>query len=212
MKPQDFDVRQRGQTPRQRRQAARRNRERIAAGDDHLPDFLVFGEIGEGRVERRVVEDPLRSRADAGAAKTEAAIDRADAGEFEQHAVGIAMDQSLDRLMGAIADRVGVFLGQEPQFVGARQELAADGIVWARDQAGDRFRQRDAVARRDLRQDGRIAGLNEPGRDQIVDASSKTLSLMPSPPAPRSPDRWFRHGSPASPAGRGPARCRSRAA
>ena len=59
MEPQDFDMIQRRQPRAEFGQPARRDGERIAAGDDHLPDLLMRGEIGEGGVERRVVEQAL---------------------------------------------------------------------------------------------------------------------------------------------------------
>ncbi len=65
------------------------------------------GDIGEGRIQRvgRQRAEPLRAHHLA--AEAEAAIDRADMHGLQQHPVGIAMDDALDRAVREIADRVG---------------------------------------------------------------------------------------------------------
>ena len=84
--------------------------EGIAAADDHLPDLGLGADIGE-----RVVEGLGRQRTGAGrtdrlAAEAEAAIDRADMDELQEHPVGVAVDQAGHDLMGAVADRIGALV------------------------------------------------------------------------------------------------------
>ena len=158
----------RAQAPGKVGEAARRNRERIAAGDDQFPNLLMRRQIGEGSIERGIVEHAGRSRADPRTAEAETAIDRADTGQFEQSAVGIAMDQALARLMDVVADRVDAFLRQKPQFGNLRQELPTDRIVGPLDQSGDAGRHGDAVMRRDLGQFRRLPGRGQAGRDQFL--------------------------------------------
>ena len=78
-------------------QAARRQDQRIAAGDDHLPDLGPARDIGERGLKRVGGERAEPLRPDHLAAEAEAAIDRADVDELQQHAVGIAVDDALDR-------------------------------------------------------------------------------------------------------------------
>ncbi len=168
MKAQDFYVFYALRPLRQRGEPARRNRQRIAARDDQFPDVLMRGEIGEGGVERVLVKQARSSGPDPRATKTEAAIDRADAGQLEQGAVGIAVDQPLRDLMGVVADGVGALLRQKAQFGGVGQELPADGVVAPLDQRRDGWRNGDAVERRDLGQRRRLSRFGKAGADQIV--------------------------------------------
>ena len=89
------------------REPARRQHQRIAAGQDHLPDFRVRADIIERRRVGLVRQRVLLAGSDHLAAEAEAAIDRADMNELEQHAVGIAMHDACDRRMRVIADRIG---------------------------------------------------------------------------------------------------------
>ena len=99
------------------RQPPRRQHQGIAAGQDHLPDFLVRADVVErGRI-GLVRQRAVLARSDHLAAEAEAAIDRADMNELEQHAIGIAMHDAGDRRMRVIADRIGVLARLRRQFV-----------------------------------------------------------------------------------------------
>src|SRR4029077_12053375 len=81
-----------------------REHERIAAGEDHLPDLGMRADIVE-----RGIELPSREPAfptNDLAAEAEAAVRGADVHRLEQHAVGIAVDDARDRAVGRIADRI----------------------------------------------------------------------------------------------------------
>jgi hypothetical protein len=146
----DLDVVDGRQPPAQVAQAARRQHQRVAAGDDHLPDLRVGGDVGEGGVQlfRRQVGQPLGP--DHLAAEAEPAIDRAGVGGFQQHAVGIAVDDPLDRAVGLVADRIAGLAGAFQQLGLAGHELAGDrvGFVGRIDQRRHVRGDRHGVARR----------------------------------------------------------------
>jgi hypothetical protein len=85
------------------------------------------------------------------AAKAKAAIDRADIDRLEQHAIGIAVHDALDRAMGAVADGIGHLLRADLELGRIRNELARDRVarVGRVDQAGDVSCQRQGIARGD---------------------------------------------------------------
>ncbi len=103
------------------------------------------------------------------AAKTEAAIHRADVNQFEQHPVGIAVHDACDRRIGVIADRIGIFAWPRQQFLGAWNELPRDRIVGivGVNQCGDIGRHRDRIARRDLFQIGKGRRRRQAVGDQL---------------------------------------------
>ena len=88
-----------GRSPRAGRDtaaAARRERQRIAAGEDDLEDLRVRRDIVERR-RRPPPESGALAEADRLAAKAEAAIDRAHREQLQQHAVGVAMHEAGQR-------------------------------------------------------------------------------------------------------------------
>ena len=93
-------------SPRRRR----RQRQRIAAGEDDFPDRRAGADIVERGVERLGRQRGRPARADRLAAEAEAAIDRADVQELQQDAIGIAMHDAGDGAVGGIADRIGALL------------------------------------------------------------------------------------------------------
>ena len=110
-------------------EAARRQHQGVAAGDDHLPDPRPGGYVGEGGVEGGGGKRLQPLRAYHLAAEAEAAVDCAGVGDLQQHPVGIAVDDPLDRAMGRIPDGIGVLDGVGVKFGGLRHELARDGVV-----------------------------------------------------------------------------------
>ena len=85
------------------------------------------------------------------AAEAEAAIDRADMDRLEQHAVGIAVHDALDRAVRIVADRVGHLLGPASSSAAIGHELARDRIarIGGIDELGDVGGQRQRIARGD---------------------------------------------------------------
>jgi hypothetical protein len=85
------------------------------------------------------------------ATEAKTAIDRADMDGLEQHAIGVAVYDALDRAVGAVTDRIGRLLGTDIELGRVGNELARNRVVWVGriDQAGDVVRQRQRVARRD---------------------------------------------------------------
>ena len=90
-------------------EAPRRRGERVAAGEDHLPDVVARSDVGECPIERLRRQRAGPARADRLAAEAEPAIDRTDADELEQHAVRVAMDEALAGRVRLVADRIGAF-------------------------------------------------------------------------------------------------------
>ena len=108
---------------------------------------VMRAHIVERRVELGRAED-ARAGTDPLAAKAEAAIDRADRDELDQHPVGIAMHQSPTGLMAS--SPIGSSLS-----AGSRMSSRASGTNWraigsagspGRDERGERRRQADRVA------------------------------------------------------------------
>ena len=59
------------------------------------------------------------------------AIDRADMDGLEQHAIGVAVHDALDRAVGTVTDRIGCLLGTDIELARVGNELARDRIVWS---------------------------------------------------------------------------------
>ena len=83
-------MRHRFKTADQRGQAARRQEERVAAGNNDLPNLGMLLDIGQGALEIGRGEQPL-ALPDLLAAEAEAAIDRADQNRLQQHPVRVAV-------------------------------------------------------------------------------------------------------------------------
>jgi hypothetical protein len=163
-KADDADMLRRIEGRDQLAEPARRHHQRIAAGQDHLPDLATLANVGERSLEL-VRRQRLAARADLLAAKAEAAIDRADmAAAFRQHAVGIAVDDALHRRARLVADRIGLSSsGRDLCLLRARHELAARsdrGRRCAIDQQRHLRRERD---RHRLRRLERAADRARPG-------------------------------------------------
>ena len=90
----DPDVINRGKIGHDLPDPPRRQHQRIAAGQDDFPNLLVVTDIGECVRVALVGERTVLARSNHLAAKTEAAIDRADMNQLEQHTVGIAVHDS----------------------------------------------------------------------------------------------------------------------
>jgi hypothetical protein len=141
------------------REPARREHQGIAAGDDDFPDGRRGPDVIEcGR--KLCLVEVFAAGPDHLAPEAEAAIHRAGMRRLQQDAVGIAVDDALDRREGIIADRVVALLRSAVEFPPVRQELAADRIggIARVDQFGHGRRNRDRIAR------GYLLELAEPGR------------------------------------------------
>src|SRR5258708_13103222 len=88
-----------------------------------LRDILV------GRIALVYRETARSARPDHLAAETEPAIDRAGMHELQQHPVRIAVDDTLDRTEGVIADWIRALMRLRCEFGRIRDELARDRIV-----------------------------------------------------------------------------------
>src|SRR5713226_8430228 len=103
-------------------EAARRQHEGIAAGEDDLPDLRPRAYVGECR-RQLGSRERLAARPHSLAAEAEAAIDWADMDRLEQHAVAMAVDDALDRRVRLVADRIGAFFRRGVELGRARHEL-----------------------------------------------------------------------------------------
>src|SRR5258708_19288259 len=108
-------------------EASRREHERIAAREDHLPDVIMRADIGDGGVELRAREGARASNRLA--AETEAAIGCADMDGLEQHPVRIAAHDALDGAMRVVPDRAGHLLRPALELGLVGNELARNGVM-----------------------------------------------------------------------------------
>ena len=112
----------------QRADAALGEHEGIAACQNDLPDGGCGANVVECGCQFGVGEVVAGIGSDHFAAETEAAVDRADAHDLQEHAVGVAVHEAGYRALGVIADRVGVFSSVGDEFGGAGNELAGDRV------------------------------------------------------------------------------------
>ena len=105
--------------------------------------------VERGRERRR--RQPSPPRPHHLAPEAEPAIDRAGIDDFEQHAVGIAVDDAFDRTERIVADRIAALLGLLDKLARVGHELPRDRIVRiaAVDRGGHHRRDRHRIARGD---------------------------------------------------------------
>ena len=183
---QDLDMRDRRQRRDDRGEPARRQHQRIAAGQDDLADRWMRGEPVVCRLQLGLGQQAA-VRSDMLAAEAEAAIDRTDQQRLQQRPVGIAVHHALDRRQRVIRDRIGTLVRRGHQFRGIGDELPADRVVRvARSAPASPGRsQRRSVARpvpprrphregsaRPRRARGRDAGFGGPWRQEITPAAT----------------------------------------
>ena len=106
------DMRDRVERAHDRRDAARRQQKRVAAGDDHLPDFGMLSRYRRRRGRAPPGASTPSPWPDLLAAEAEAAIDRADQDRLQQDPVGVAVDDAGQRRPALVADRVGPVVGR----------------------------------------------------------------------------------------------------
>ncbi len=124
------------------REPPRRQGQRIAAGQNHFPDCRMLLDIADGGGERirRKMRPPLGS--DHLAAKAEPAIDRTDVQQFQEHAIGVAVDDAVDWAEQKITSRIGHFVWLLRELGQIRNKLAGNwiarigGVYQRRDGAG----------------------------------------------------------------------------
>ena len=88
----------------------------------------MLADVAQCPVERRRREHPVPLAA-LFAPEAEAAIDRTGEDRLQQHAVGIAVDETGQRRPALVPDRVGPVVGRGLQFGRARHELRRDRIL-----------------------------------------------------------------------------------
>ena len=166
----DLDVIDGGKISHDFGKPSRRQHQGIAAGQDHFPDFIVGPDIVERGLISVLGKRGGFARSDHFAAEAEAAIDRADMHELEQHAVGITMHDAGDRRMCVVADWIGALAWCSHQLLRARNELPRDGIggIIGIDQRGNVGRHRNRIARGDLLQHGKIVRTRKSARHQLI--------------------------------------------
>lgn len=109
METHDLHMRDPGKRLHDLVEPARGKHQRIAAGEDDLPDLLMTAYIIESGLHRRGIECAEALRPHHFAPEAEAAIDRADMHGLEQYTIGIAVNDAFDGAVGMIADRIGAF-------------------------------------------------------------------------------------------------------
>ena len=86
---------------------------------------------------------------------------------LQQHAVGIAVDDALERREGLVADRIGALLGRFLQLGRVGNELLADRIIGMRDQCRHRRRNGDGKAAGDGFDFGQACHIDQPQIGEI---------------------------------------------
>jgi hypothetical protein len=144
-----------------------------AAGQDDFPNIRAFANISECSVDRRGRKRTTPSRPHHLAAEAEAAIDRANMGELEQNPVRITVDNSFQRAVCVVADRIGRFAWLPRKFGAIRHELSRDWVqrVGRIDESRQIRGQRNRVARRNLRDLVASFRARQPGGDQAFGAA-----------------------------------------
>src|SRR5437879_5677997 len=78
-----------------------------------MPGSRMRADVAERGAELFSRKRRTSVRADHLAAETEAAVDRTHMYELQQHAIGIAVHDALDRAVGIVADRIGALLRRD---------------------------------------------------------------------------------------------------
>ncbi len=118
------------------------SRQRVAAGEDDLPDLRPAVDVSQRAGDVLGRQHPALRGADRLAPEAEAAIDRAGGDEFQKHPVGITVDEPFAGRVGVVADRVGEVARIGVEFAQVGHELAGDrvggvsGIDQVRESAG----------------------------------------------------------------------------
>ncbi len=100
-----------------------RQRQRIAAGDQHVADLGMRGDVVERLLPLRAAEGIVAAwLADHARARAVAAIGRAEAGGQKQHAVRVAMHEAGHRGVAVLAERI-VGLAGRLQIFGADRNV-----------------------------------------------------------------------------------------
>src|SRR5262245_60984841 len=102
MHADDFDVFDRRQLIHELLEAARREHERVAASEDHLPNFAMRADIGDRGLKLRARKGVCASNHLA--AETETAIGCADVDRLEQHPVGVPVHDAFNGAMETVPD------------------------------------------------------------------------------------------------------------
>ena len=126
--PDDLDVRDLAQAAQDRLEQLRRERQAVAAGDEHVADLRRPAQVLELRLVVAAVE-VLGRVADDPRPRAVAAVARALGRDQHQDAVRVAVDEARDRRVAVLGERVlhhrreGLLLAAE------RDDLAADRVV-----------------------------------------------------------------------------------
>ncbi len=160
---------------------ARRDDEGIAPRQDHFEDAGVGRHEGAGGFESAGFEQAPPLPADHLAAEAEAAIDRADLGQLEEHPVGIAVDDAGQHLVVMIADRVGALVRRDHGLAGVGHILARDrsSLAFRRDQPRDVRAQRQRETLGDRPQAFGLRVGHEARGDQLIDGGDGAVHAVP---------------------------------
>ncbi len=209
---QHLDVRHRAQALRHVGDAARREHERVAAGQDHLPDAGIGGDVGDRPVERLAGKGGRPRGPHRLAAEAEAAVDRADVRELQQHAVGIAVHHAGDGREALVADGIGQLFGRLLQLAHIGHELPRDrvGGVASVDQRQHVGRDGHRVALGDALQRRRLASRRQARVGQLGDRPQRLCVLLHASVARCHPWRFRYPSEPICPVSSPPQACQLR--
>ena len=165
----DPHMRDGGQPVGQVAQPPGRQDQRVAAGDDHLPDARGPGDVVQRRLQRRPVQVAVPVGPHHLPPEAEAAIDGTGVGDLQKHPVRIAVDDARHRAEGVVPHRVGGLVRQGDQLPRVGQELGGHGIggIGRIDQCRHGRGDGHGIARGHRVQRGHPVLRHQPGRRQV---------------------------------------------
>ena len=124
----DLDVRDLAEAADDRLEQLRRERQAVAAADQHVAHLRGAAQVVELRLVLAAIEVLGRVANDA-RPRAVAAVARALRGDQHQHAVGIAVDEPGHRRVAVLGERVLHHRGEGLLLAAERDDLAADRVV-----------------------------------------------------------------------------------
>ncbi len=183
MPPQHFHVRDFTKRLCDLCNPARRQHKRIATRQDDFPDFRVIANVGERALNIVRRHGLAQLRPHHVSAEAKAAIDRAHARDFQQHAIFVAMHDSRNGAVRMIADGIGKFSGMRLEFARIRHKLPCDGVmrIAVIDERGHRLRDGNGIAFADARSVVARHGWHKPRCDEIIGRAERAPEGIPLP-------------------------------
>src|SRR5215471_12147361 len=174
VKPDDAEMRHLIEGVHDLPKPTRRQKQRVAAGDNHLPDLRALAYVVEGTIERRLIEYG-GFLADDFPTEAKAAIDRAQQNWFQQYSVRITVNDAGNGRPTLVADGVATFLRRCGKLRDVRHKLRRDRVIGVArvDQLGDVVGHRDGELCGDPPYLFESLRFDQSGADETVSADNR---------------------------------------